>query len=294
MPNYVTNKISMKANAQQLHEILTAIQRDGDVYGSFDFNKLIPMPESLNMTEGSITKEAVSAYASSLIREDPFMQKSGTKEDIQAALSISKSRFGGVTLHMSAKEIKELAEHHEMTEEVFCNLGKQYIDNQRAYGAATWYTWATENWGTKWNLQEGSLLNDQNELQFDTAWSAPVPILTALSARFPRVEFAHAWADEDLGYNVGRSTYLNGEIINSFIPEPGSAQAYELAAEILEIDLRDMSLRFDVKTGTYIYDESYNEPGKTPSLDNIIDFASAKTATAPEKGSAHKEPEPER
>ena len=45
MANYVTNIVEIRAKRKQLKDILNAIRGDGDEYGSFDFNKLLPMPE---------------------------------------------------------------------------------------------------------------------------------------------------------------------------------------------------------------------------------------------------------
>ena len=42
MPNWVTNKIMVRAEGKQLEDILKSVQREGDVLGSFDFNRLIP------------------------------------------------------------------------------------------------------------------------------------------------------------------------------------------------------------------------------------------------------------
>jgi hypothetical protein len=56
-------------------------------------------------------------------------------------------------------------------------------------------TWARENWGTKWNASE-SLVQISDDFAdpyvvhawFETAWSAPLPVIKALSQMFPGAE----------------------------------------------------------------------------------------------------------
>ncbi len=58
MPNHITNQITFGADSESLpafHEMLEFVRAEGRFLGSMDFNKLIPMPESLNITSGSDT-----------------------------------------------------------------------------------------------------------------------------------------------------------------------------------------------------------------------------------------------
>ncbi len=303
MANYVTNKLEIAATGQAYEDILTAIQRDGDVRGSFDFNKLISMPEDLNLTEGSITDHSISAFLSHLkdeIQAHPDLP--GKVEDIKrylsAAAQVKKQSFFTAYDYMPASEIAAKAEIHKMSTADFLELGKKYLDNQLTYGYPTWYRFCSAKWGTKWNTEEGCLLDDDGKLRFDTAWSAPIPVLKALSEKFPTVSFHHAWADEDIGYNVGQNTYLNGEVVDSYLPEPGSAQAYNLAFEILDTTPEEQSLRFDPKTNTYVYDESLEEEVLSQDvlpIDNKINLAKVKATLCAENPPTPLEPsEPER
>lgn len=101
-----------------------------------------------------------------------------------------------------------------------------------------WYYWRIENWGTKWNAS-GGYSDGAGYFMFDTAWSTPVPIIKRLSELFKDIEFSVRYADEDFGYNVGEYTYMNGRLVESNIPEDGSEEAYELAADILGYDARE-------------------------------------------------------
>ena len=216
---------------------------------------------------------------------------------LKITLTLVVSQFEALThldIMMTPKEIDEAAKQSNMSTQALLDLGKQYLDNQIQYGATTWYEWSIANWGTKWNVEEGSLLNEDNILTFDTAWSAPAPIIRKLSENFPSIEFLHEWSDEDLGNNVGRVTYKSGLPVEIDLPEPYSAQAYELAFEIQGIEAADACLRFDVKEGTYVYDESLAKEYtfEPESLDNLIDFAAAQASlqSKDENSPEHEQP----
>ena len=59
MPNHITNILKFKGDSEQVHAMLDKIKSDELGLGSIDFNKIIPMPESLNIEAGSRTDEAL-------------------------------------------------------------------------------------------------------------------------------------------------------------------------------------------------------------------------------------------
>lgn len=170
MPNHITNLISFGNQPEQVaafHQMLHDLRQEDGVYGSIDFNKLIPMPESLNIESGSRTSSGLEAYRR-------FMNGDKT-----------------------AEVFKE--EHPEEWA-----LGKQAYENIQQYGSPTWYEWCNKNWGTKWNAYSCvELGKDDNTLEFYTAWSSVPTILEALSKKYPDQAISYCWADEDIGGNVG-------------------------------------------------------------------------------------------
>lgn len=102
---------------------------------------------------------------------------------------------------------------------------------QLRYGYPSWFEWRCDKWGTKWNAYEVELIDD-NIVEFETAWSAPFPIIERLAELFSGVTFEHKWADEDTAYNCGTHRYANGERVSEFRPESGSNEAYELAFDL--------------------------------------------------------------
>ena len=70
-----------------------------------------------------------------------------------------------------------------------------------------WYTWHCTYWGTKWSAMHGYSITTSDELTliFDTAWSAPMPIVNKLTLLGHDFDFKVA--DEDYGSNCGSLTY---------------------------------------------------------------------------------------
>lgn len=110
-------------------------------------------------------------------------------------------------------------------------------------GVICWRPWSIENWGTKWNAYEMSIEPRENgltelrengltELRFDTAWSHPYPVIEALSKKFPEAEIQISYADEDLGYNLGKYEILNGARRDLEDLDFGSDEANEFAAQL--------------------------------------------------------------
>ena len=62
MPNHVANHISLQGDPEKIRSMLEAIQSDELGVGSVDFNKIIPMPKSLNIEAGSRTDRGLKAY----------------------------------------------------------------------------------------------------------------------------------------------------------------------------------------------------------------------------------------
>jgi len=77
---------------------------------------------------------------------------------------------------------------------------------QEKYGATDWYDWACKNWGTKWNNTDNvEVQGDTKEgwlsYEFDTAWSPPIPVLSALSEKFPDCRIEIHYNEEGNGFS---------------------------------------------------------------------------------------------
>lgn len=108
------------------------------------------------------------------------------------------------------------------------------IKERQEHGTNNWRDWSVNNWGTKWNAygEEGRI--DDEVVKFDTAWSHPLPVIKALSRKFPDKLLHVEYADEDLGVNFGSYNMKNGEVIENFAPlDEGTIEARDFACEIV-------------------------------------------------------------
>lgn len=106
-------------------------------------------------------------------------------------------------------------------------------EEKRKYpGEKNWYGFNIANWGTKWNAS-GTVRVSPTKINFDTAWSNPIPIFVKLSEMFPEENIYVAYADEDLGHNCGAYKLNNGEITYILNIEYGSSVACEFSSLII-------------------------------------------------------------
>ena len=50
MPNYVATEIRVKGDKEKLDQLVEAVSSNDGEYRAFDFNKIVPMPEELNIS----------------------------------------------------------------------------------------------------------------------------------------------------------------------------------------------------------------------------------------------------
>lgn len=59
MPNWVQINLHFNGEKSKIKELLENFKNDEAGFGSIDFNKIVPMPESLNIECGSKTDEGI-------------------------------------------------------------------------------------------------------------------------------------------------------------------------------------------------------------------------------------------
>lgn len=210
MPNWVANCLRFHGSADDMAQI--------DVFfkGGIDFNDFIHMPEELNMVEGSNTTTAILAYLTDYGRKN-LAEGAGI-----GAQHSGNMFFDDATLKRFYEHVPSPSDQYDFASRsgdkllmTYAEAGKRYVDNLEKHGAATWYGWCTENWGTKWNACDASW--DGETLVFQTAWDAPWPIIDAVAQRFCSVDILHEWADEDEAPYCGAAEYRGGERISTVI-----------------------------------------------------------------------------
>jgi len=263
MPNWVINKVRFESE-KVLKDCIS--KRKYKNYENtaceeeyFDFEKVLPMPKSLSLISGTIEQEAVY-YALFMMNQDEYLKtvemlkkaprffygnyyeeiESYNKrrldidrlkqldEDIKNFVSAPKDKRDSLKTFASLNDIDfDGLGIHNLEE-----LGRAYIKNVQDYGESNWYDWHNKNWGTKWNACETIVLNE-NEVEFQTAWSTPEPIIKAISKKYhTRVEVEYA--DEDLGSNCGSYVYNCGELVDD------ADGNYEFACETWGYDPEEM------------------------------------------------------
>ena len=244
MPNHIKNIITLKGDEQKIREMLEEIQYDELGLGTVDFNKIIPMPESLNVESGSRTDkgiEMVKTYLENMPEEQS--DKEGTYDEF----------FEDLRSHS--------AEISDEEEKKIWNIGVTAVENLHKYGAPTWYEWCTNNWGTKWNAygyDEGTDYSASGNLHFQTAWSAPHPVIKKLAQMYPDIIFEHEWADEDIGVNCGQKCYSNGECTEEYCPE-SEKDRIEFACRIWNYDPAELDLMLNKSETAYPIDHKWDE-----------------------------------
>lgn len=236
MPNHITNLLEFNCSEDRFREIAEFLhgERKDEPLGVVDFNVLIPMPKPLMIESGSVGERGYEAYATFIMESD------GLPPD----------------------EVEALREKHmaKLDDPEAWDLGEQYYNNIRNYGAKTWYQWAYANWGTKWNSYDCEPADIEGKtLCFHTAWEGVPKIIEKIAEKFPDADIIYSWADEDIGSNVGILVYEDGRETGSVLPENGSRQAYELAAQIMGLDLKEMGFVLSKDGSTYEFDMEASE-----------------------------------
>ena len=194
MPNYVKCSIHVAVNSEKKFQKICSLVDSNERI--FDFNNIIPMPNSLNIE--------ASSYID--IGKEYFSLQS--KKD-----KASKDRVKEIEAMPSFEHIKDIT--------------LKAIANYKKYGCETWYDWCNKNWNTKWNAIDSML--DDRTFTFQTAWSFPANVIKTLSKAFPKDKFEYTYADEDLGYNCGRGYFKNGKDFVDEIPSDEKERfAYEM------------------------------------------------------------------
>lgn len=260
MPNWVCNHLTIHGEkAVEVMRSLLTENENSDCGYDFDFNKITPMPEELNIISGTISSNCAKLFVNSLDRN--------CEEFVQYATLFAKA-FGRdfyltkseqASLLLNALKYKD----HPSNELLFATqsdiyaYGKRALENYAKYGAKDWYDWSCQNWGTKWNACD-TQINDlyTADIYFNTAWS-PIPELIAkLAEQHPECDFKYEYAEEQAGLYAGYRNFENGEIVSGEDYPELSKEAYETFFSLWGME---DEFKFDEKEGTYKYIDTEEE-----------------------------------
>lgn len=234
MPNHVHNILTvLGATADECKKILKSVQNDEEGGGSISFQKIIPMPESLNITSGSETDNSLELLLTMKNPDTPNYGLSKIEKKVFKATveRLNESRlFIKYNDHLEPGVVEQLLENGVTVAD-----GEKALKNLFEYGAKDWYDWRIKNWSTKWNAYDFG--NEHLDyVVFNTAWSAPIKVIAELSKQYPKQKFELVYVDEDLGNNCGNVMFQNGKIIEEDYPAEGSDEAIEFAKDMWEIE----------------------------------------------------------
>ena len=258
MPNWVKNRLIIRGPQYKdvIHQITTFDNEEHKVV--LDFNKIIPMPESIkNMESSTRVPTYINLFLNSIKKTDEF------KKYIPIIVSIGENYIGMKDDEFKEK-LKEIAEEKDWkgkkrfdSEQAVLDYGRMALDNILNYGVVDWYDWSIRNWGTKWNARETVI--EDNVILFDTAWS-PVPeLMRKLSSMFPENLFEYDFSEEQIWVLCGEYDFEKGDCRKEIIFDEGSKEAYEKGFELWPDSKR--YYKFDKKKNTYYYIEDFEDSG---------------------------------
>lgn len=214
MPNYVSNHVTFIGESEHLEQLKTKLFtikqqpehcHSTDTLFMVDFNKLIPMPKSLNLPDSSILENSCNLLT--LNRQLRFIaleKELGEQEMTHYCQQLSPFlNIDRATLN----QVIDLLESNQ-TLQTNCGLnlklGETALINEHLFGYRTRSEWCLMNWGTKANAITQSIGDITNEARwsvaFDTVESVPELYFEALSAACPEIFITVRYADEGLNF----------------------------------------------------------------------------------------------
>ena len=186
MPNWCRNTVIIEGPKRKINEFINKVTTIGETpveTNHFDFEKILPVPEDLNVEKSSVGDLGLK------------MLTRPNDEDTE--------RFEKMDSEYKARAIK---------------LGSIYRKNIEKHGCLTWYEWCCNNWGTKWNssaTEEWTISENFPgcmKVCFDTAWGPPYELIAEASRQYPDITFRIS-SDEPGMQMKGTEIYKNGILI---------------------------------------------------------------------------------
>lgn len=195
MPNYCTNRLTLQGPAEDVAAFreLMVVEREenGEKVEMFDFERIIPMPAVLS----GIGEGTIPTHFFHILKRDAEMQRAW--EWMNTFRSGCLGSFAEGIL-LEDEQLEALLGAYDQED---LAAAKAMVVAERETGYTSWYKWSIDKWGTKWNSMHCRVESEEPfQIRFDTAWSAPVPVLQALSERYPNLHIHCASFDEGWGF----------------------------------------------------------------------------------------------
>ena len=201
MPNWCSNTFYVtgcETEAAKLRSLMTTTT------SKFDFRAVVPMPPEIERSESSSKADLAwrLKYGDWHEVKDGFGPDSfSSREDaIEAARAVDRWRPMVMGTRDNPFPVIPARSFDELADAVQELIVK--------YGHADWYSWACANWGTKWSAVRAGWMSPARAASreshqvayFDTAWGPPIPVIAALSQRFPATILRVTYCEPDGGF----------------------------------------------------------------------------------------------
>lgn len=183
MPSWICNKITAPS-----HVIDAMLDDHGDV----DFGRIVPM-------EAKWTWEEICSSAERLARAVLVMEIEKCDSAIPPLFLWPPQTFAS-----------QFAAFNTLNDESFEQF-VQMLRNYRTCGSLLPEDFAFQNWGTKWNPVDTEVDLHAGTVSFYTAWFCPIPVLEALSRRFPDDLIDVVFDEPDAENGFTRNQFLAGK-----------------------------------------------------------------------------------
>lgn len=243
MPDWIYSKLTVEGdNAEKILRSLCVEADDPEEPIKFDFNKIIPMPQELNIVCSSVTDKCMRLYAGRYYKDkggrcNKYVEvyngynSDGHLEGCQMYQYEWDAEMKYILESYDEKVAASMGYPYFRTEDAVLDYGKRALDNIIEFGYRDWYDWRRANWGTKWNACDCRLCD--NAIYFSTAWCGVGKLIEKLSVQHPHLLFTYEFAHENVGYCVGRRSYKSGCQVAGCTYDDCTKEAYELAFELV-------------------------------------------------------------
>jgi hypothetical protein len=213
MPNWCDNTLYVTGCATEAAAIRSLMIT---ARSKFDFHAIVPMPNEIEQSESSTTSE--TAWQLKYGDWHDATHKYGPEHypSREAAMQAAREADDWRPMVIGTRENP----FPVIPARSFDELADAVQELSVKYGHTDWYSWACEKWGTKWSATRAGWMSPARSAKrdahqvayFQTAWGPPVPIVAALSERYPETILRLTYCEPDGGF-IGFTTFQGGSEI---------------------------------------------------------------------------------
>lgn len=203
MPNHCSNEFIIKGSKEDLAHFIenytTIPEGSTEEQRVIDCNKIIPMPEELNIESGGrgeSTYEILRHSSDTLLKDINTIAFKFEKFKAKLIPLLNKP-WETITV---GESIDILRNHEELKDSFDFELGEKYFSNKQKYGYTTWYDWRCAIWGTKWGAYDATCEMNSEGTEwtgvFYTAWVPAANVYRRMVELNPKLHFTIKYKDE--------------------------------------------------------------------------------------------------